>query len=142
MKLYLSLNKLVYACVIIVCATSSCASETNDIDNQELKQLMQQGVAVIDVRATSEWKKTGVIDGSHLIMFYDEKGKYNTDAWLADVASVADKNQPVVLICHSGGRSKELSKYLSKEAGYQTVYNVKKGITSWIKQKNSVVPPR
>ena len=139
MKLYL--NKVIYACIFIVCATSSCSSETNDIDNQKLQQLMQQGVAVIDVRATSEWKKTGVIEGSHLVMFYDEKGKYDMNAWLANVANVADKDQPVVLICHSGGRSKELSKYLSKEAGYETVYNVKKGITSWIKQKNSVVPP-
>ena len=139
MKLYL--NKILYIFIFIVCATSSCASETNEIDNQELKQLMQQGVAVIDVRATSEWQKTGVIEGSHLVMFYDENGKFDMDAWLADVANVADKNQPVVLICHSGARSKELSKYLAKEAGYETVYNMKKGITSWIKQNNSVVPP-
>jgi rhodanese-related sulfurtransferase len=140
MKLYL--NKILYICIFIICATSSCASETNDIDNQELKQLMHEGVVVIDVRATSEWQKTGVIEGSHLVMFYDENGKYDIDAWLADVANVADKNQPVVLICHSGGRSKELSKYLVKEGGYEMVYNVKKGITSWIKQNNFVVAPK
>ena len=44
---------------------------------------MQQGVEVIDVRTTSEWKKTGVVEGSHLIMFYDEKGKYDLNSWLS-----------------------------------------------------------
>jgi rhodanese-related sulfurtransferase len=72
-------------------------------------------------------------------MFYDEKGKYDMDAWLAGVANIANKDEPLILICHSGSRSKKLAEYLVKEVGYQTVYNVKKGIISWIKEKNIVI---
>jgi len=139
MKLFL--NKILYICLFFIFASSSCARDVSHVGNQELKQLIQQGVAVVDVRTTFEWKKTGVLEGSHLIMFYDEKGKYDMNAWLEDVAAIAKKDEPVILICHSGGRSKTLANYLVKEIGYETVYNVKHGIVSWIKEKNPTVAP-
>lgn len=122
-------------------SSSLYAAEVKHIDNEELKDLIEQGAVVIDVRATSEWKKTGVIKDSHLLMFYDEKGNYKLDAWLNDVAQVADKDEPVILICHSGTRSKQLAKYLNKVAGYGQVHNVKRGIVNWIKKDNPVVAP-
>ena len=115
------------------------ASEVQHIGNGELKSLMQQDVPIIDVRTMSEWKKTGVIEGSHLIMFHDERGRYNLNKWLQKVAEVANKNEAVILICQTGGRSKQLAKYLTKAVGYENVYNVKRGIVSWIKQNNEVV---
>jgi len=135
----LCFHKILFISIFFIFASTSCANEVNDIDNQELKQLMQQGVAVIDVRTTSEWKKTGVIKDSHLIMFYDEKGKYDMNAWLAEVDNVASKDQPVVLLCHSGSRSKKLAKYLVKELGYNKVYNVQKGIIHWLRKDNPTV---
>jgi len=125
--------------ILLMVTVTACADGVTNIDNQALKKYMQEGVPVIDVRATSEWKKTGIVKNSHLIMFYDEKGKYDLNKWLADVAEVANKDDPVILICHSGGRSKQLAKYLVKEAGYENVYNVKKGIIHWIKQKNPIL---
>jgi rhodanese-related sulfurtransferase len=127
--------------IYIFLVSSVHASGLKNINNDELKQLMEQGVAVIDVRAPSEWNKTGVVEGSHLLMFYDDQGKYNLNTWLAEVAEIANKDEPVILICHSGGRTKQLGKYLANVAGYQEVYNVKRGIAYWIKKKNSVVRP-
>ncbi|MFK7816049.1 MAG: rhodanese-like domain-containing protein [Gammaproteobacteria bacterium] len=128
-----------FGCLILFFTGFAYASGVQNIDNKELKQLMEQNVTVVDVRTTTEWKKTGVIEGSHLIMFYDEKGKYDLDAWLGEVASVAKKDEPLVLICHSGGRTKQLANYLAKERGYEKVYNVKKGIVHWIKKDNPTV---
>lgn len=133
-------TKFLFVCIFMCAVGSVCANEVQNIDIQELKQLMQQGVEVIDVRTTSEWQKTGVVKGSHLIMFYDEKGKYDLNSWLAEVASVVNTDEPLILICHSGSRSKQLAYYLVKEAGYEKVYNVKKGIHRWIKEKNSIEP--
>ncbi|MEJ2115659.1 MAG: rhodanese-like domain-containing protein, partial [Gammaproteobacteria bacterium] len=87
----------------------------------------------------SEWQKTGIVEGSHLIMFYDEKGKYDLKAWLAKVENIAKKDEQVILICHSGVRSRQLANYLAKVVGYENVYNVKKGIVYWIKKSNPVV---
>jgi rhodanese-related sulfurtransferase len=74
-------------------------------------------------------------------MFYDDRGKYDLNAWLEGVAEIASKEEPLILICHSGGRTKQLGKYLANVAGYQEVYNVKRGIAYWIKKNNSVVMP-
>lgn len=134
-------KKIIFSCLSFFLVCSVHANEVKNIDNQELKQLVESGVAVIDVRAPSEWNKTGIVEGSHLLMFYDDKGKYNLNNWVASVAEIASKDEPIVLICHSGGRTKQLSKYLTSVIGYNEVYNVKRGIAHWIKKKNSVVMP-
>ena len=131
-------KKIVALIIFIICASALHAGEVKHIDNQTLKELMLQNVPVIDVRTTSEWEDTGVVEDSHLLMFYDEKGKYDLKKWLADVAAIAEKDQPVILICHSGSRSRQLAKYLTKVVGYKKVYNVKRGIQSWIKKNNHV----
>ena len=133
------LRRIILICVFLLFSTLLFASEIQHIGNADLKSLMQQGVTVIDVRTTSEWRETGVIKDSHLIMFFDEKGKYDLHAWLGQVSEVASKNEPVILICHSGSRSKQLAKYLISVVGYEKVYNVKRGIHHWIKQNNNVV---
>ena len=125
--------------MIFFSASTVYANEVQDIGNQDLIQFITQGIAVIDVRATSEWRETGVIEGSHLIMFYDEQGSYDLNAWLADIEKVASKDEPIVLICHSGSRSKQLANYLSKIVGYKVVYNATRGINYWIKKNNRVV---
>jgi len=132
---------LLISLLIFSFSTSLFAAGVKHIDNEELKKLIEQGAPVIDVRATSEWEKTGVIEDSHLLMFYDEDGKYELDTWLSDVAEISNKEEPVILICHSGVRSKQLAKYLNKVAGYNQVYNVKRGIVGWIKKDNPVVAP-
>lgn len=135
------INKIIFSCISLFLVSNVYANELKNIGNQELKQLIDSGVAVIDVRAPSEWNKTGVVKGSHLLMFYDDQGKYDLSTWLANVAEIANKDEPLVLICHSGGRTKQLGNYLTNVAGYKEVYNVKRGIAHWIKKKNSVVMP-
>ncbi|MEM7401554.1 MAG: rhodanese-like domain-containing protein [Pseudomonadota bacterium] len=132
-------KRIVALIILIICTSVLHAGEVLNIDNKTLKELIQNNVPVIDVRTTTEWKETGVVKGSHLLMFYDEEGKYDLDKWLSDVAEIADKNQPMILICHSGSRSKQLAKYLTKVEGYEKVYNVKRGIQSWIKKNNHVI---
>ena len=125
--------------ILLVVATAVYANEVQHINNQDLDLYIQQGVPVIDVRTATEWQKTGIVEGSHLIMFYDEKGRYDLKAWLAKVENIAKKDEQVILICHSGVRSRQLASYLAKVVGYENVYNVKKGIVYWIKKSNPVV---
>lgn len=132
------LSKIIFVCVIGLVSNQLFANEVQHIGNEEFNNLLLQGVAVVDVRTTSEWRETGVIKDSYLIMFFDEKGKYDLNAWLSKVSDVANKNEPLVLICHSGSRSKQLAKYLISVVGYESVYNVKRGIQHWIKHNNHV----
>ena len=109
--------KAIWFSMMMLLSVMTFAAGVTHINNQSLKNLIEQGVPVIDVRTTSEWHETGIIEGSHLMMFYDEKGNYNLDEWLKKLSAVASKDKPVILICLSGSRSNQLVKYLNRVDG-------------------------
>ncbi len=111
-----------------------------DVDNTELARLVAAGVPIIDIRTEGEWKETGIVPGSRLFTFFNEHGRADPPAWLQQVKGVATPDQPVILICRSGNRTKAASQFLSREAGYQTVYNVKDGIRAWAKDGRPLAP--
>lgn len=111
------------------------------IDNARLEELLVQGVPIIDIRRPNEWQQTGIIKGSHLITFFDDKGNYNVKAWLDKLSPIAGKNDPFVLICRTGNRTAILSRFLDEKLRYTKVYNVQKGITDWIAKGRPVIKP-
>lgn len=121
-------------------ATLAVRAEVIDIDNAELNRLLKNGVAVIDIRTQPEWEETGIVAGSHLLTFFDDRGRADPAAWLDKVKPFAKPGDPVVVICRSGNRTKAVSQFLAKQAGYATVYNVRDGIKGWLKARNPVTP--
>jgi rhodanese-related sulfurtransferase len=117
----------------------SAQADIVDIDNAELARLAISGVPVIDIRTEGEWKESGVVPGSKLITLFDEKGRPDP-AWLEKVKGVAKPDQPVIIICRSGNRTKVGSQMLVQQGGYQKVYNVKDGIRSWAKEGRTMAP--
>ena len=93
-----------------------------------------------DIRTAGEWKSTGVIPGSKLLTFFDEKGNANSAQWLASAKGLATPDQPVILICRSGNRTRAATQFLSEQAGYKTVYNVSSGVNGWLSEKRTLVP--
>lgn len=115
-------------------------AEVVDIDNAELARLAGAGVPVIDIRTAGEWKETGILPGSRLLTYFDEHGRADPPAWLQQVQAVAGPDQPVIVICRSGNRTRAASQFLSQQAGYQKVYNVKGGIRSWVSEARPLTP--
>ncbi|MHA1599059.1 MAG: FKBP-type peptidyl-prolyl cis-trans isomerase [Alphaproteobacteria bacterium] len=107
------------------------------IDNVKLKDLLAKGVKIVDVRRPEEWKQTGVVAGSKLLMSFDKQGKLNPD-FLDGLAAYVKKDEPVILICRTGNRTGYLSNALSSEMGYSKIYNVTDGIVKWMADKNPV----
>ncbi len=121
-------------------AALAARAEVIDIDNAQLAQLLKSGVTVIDIRTKPEWEETGIVPGSKLLTFFDERGKADPAAWLDKVKPLAKPGDPVIVICRSGNRTKPVSQFLSQQAGYAKVYNVKSGIKGWIGDKGAIVP--
>jgi rhodanese-related sulfurtransferase len=48
------------------------------------------------------------------------------------------KDEPLILICRTGNRTKMASEYFSKKPGFKKIYNVKEGITRRIGKGNPV----
>lgn len=129
--------------LVLLLAALSCPlkAEVEQIDNKTLKQLLAEGVPLIDVRTPSEWRETGIIEGSHLLTFFDESGRYDANEWLKKLQAMVRPDQPVALICAVGGRTQAISHFLDKQAGYSKVHNVTAGIKAWINAGNATSPP-
>lgn len=131
---------LLFCCLALSAVVAR--AEVIDIDNAELAQLMKSGVVVIDIRTQPEWEETGVLAGSKLLTFFDERGRADPAAWLEKLKPMAKPGDPVVVICRSGNRTKPVSQLLSQQAGYAKVYNVKNGMKGWLRDNGVVVPAK
>ena len=110
-------------------------ADVENIDSYQLRDLISDGVALIDVREELEWKDTGIIPKSHLITFFDSDGKYDVKKWMTELKKIATTNEPVIIICRSGRRSLLVAQYLSENESYNKVYNVVSGINGWRRDK-------
>ncbi|MFK7794049.1 MAG: rhodanese-like domain-containing protein [Gammaproteobacteria bacterium] len=115
------------------------AAEMVEVDVQGLEKLMASGVTVIDVRTPSEWKKTGIVEGSIPIMFFDGMGQPHVQVWMQQSSEYITPDKQVAIICRTGKRSKVVGDFLIKQHGYESVYNVTGGIKAWIAQGNNTV---
>jgi rhodanese-related sulfurtransferase len=120
---------------------NSVFADVGQTSNLQLKEMMLQGVELIDIRRAEEWKQTGVVRGSHLLTFFDKKGNYDVKKWLASLDKIVDKNKPFILICRTGNRTGMVSNFLDKKLHYKQVNHLSKGITNWIKSGYAVVKP-
>jgi rhodanese-related sulfurtransferase len=125
---------------LILISAASVRAEIVDIENDELASLSAAGVPVIDVRTAPEWEETGIVPGSHLLTYFDERGNADPASWLKKVKAFTKPADPVIIICRSGKRSKAVSQFLTEKAGYVKVYNVKNGIGGWAKEGRPIAP--
>jgi rhodanese-related sulfurtransferase len=111
-----------------------------DVDNTQLKKLIKQDVSIVDIRRSNEWNETGIISNSLLITFFDEKGNYNLKEWRQKLQENSSYNKDIIIICRSGRRTKIAAEIISKNLGLK-VYNVTKGIKSWMQSNEPLVKP-
>ena len=123
-------------------ANGPVSAELKGLTADEAQTLMSQGVPLVDIRTPQEWQATGIVPGSHKLMFFDASGQYDAAAWLKSLKTVAPKlDQPIILVCRSGNRSSTVGRMLSDEMGYQHVYHIEKGIRGWAAEGNALTKP-
>ena len=125
--------------IITLISSFDVFAEVGNISNEELKQMMSENVPIIDIRRLDEWRSTGVIQGSHLLTFFDARGNYDLKKWLSELNKIAGKNDKFILVCRSGNRTGQVSHFLDQKLGYKNVYHLKRGIKNWIKTGDKVV---
>jgi rhodanese-related sulfurtransferase len=85
-------------------------------------------VVLLDVREHDELALAAVAGALHVPM-------REIPARLAEL----DAAKPLVVMCHSGGRSRRVAEFL-KENGFPNVFNLNGGIDAWSTQIDSRVP--
>lgn len=126
---------------LLALTLGACAKPPyTNVDNDEVKTLIAQGVPIYDVRRPDEWRATGVVAGSQTLTYVDKSGRPNP-GFMPRFAAEVGKDKPVILICRTGNRTDKLARELMAQHGYTQIYNVRDGITGWIAEKNPVVKP-
>lgn len=110
----------------------------SNIDNAKLKELIAQGVTVIDIRLKEEWQQTGIVKGSKTITFFERTGQINPN-FVPEFTALVKPDQPVALICRTGNRTQAASQALAQQLGYKNIMSVTHGITGWIAEKRPVI---
>jgi rhodanese-related sulfurtransferase len=101
-----------------------------NIDNDELKRMLADGVPIYDIRTAEEWKETGVVAPSKKLTLFDASGRQNPQ-FMGTFTEETSKDKPVILICRTGNRTALLAEFLVTKLGYDKVYNVEHGIVKW-----------
>ena len=126
--------------LIVAILTVSLFADFKTIDVKEFEQLQADGVPIIDIRTKQEWKDTGIIEGSHKMTFFNERGQPLLADWFFEVGHlIKDKKSPLIIYCAHANRSKSLGEGLI-QMGFENVYELKGGIENgWIKLGKKVV---
>ncbi len=133
------LGRILFVAALLACAAPSRA-QVVQIDAAEIPRLMAEHVEVVDIRRPDEWKRTGVIEGTRLMTFFDAGGNYDIEAWMRQLMPVATGDRKVAIVCHSGSRSRAVSRFLHEKAGYRRVYDVRDGVAGWLAANRPTVP--
>jgi molybdopterin/thiamine biosynthesis adenylyltransferase/rhodanese-related sulfurtransferase len=107
-------------------------SQVDEVDPAEVHGLLDEGVAIVDVRETDEVAQGKLPGATHVPRGFLES---RIDG------AVPDRSQRVVLYCASGNRSALAAKTLS-DLGYARVESMTGGITLWKDRGYAVEVPR
>jgi rhodanese-related sulfurtransferase len=88
----------------------------------------QSEVVLLDVREASELEIARIDEAIHIPM-------NEVPARLAEL----DESRPVVVICHSGARSRRVAEFLAAK-GFETVFNLTGGIDAWSREIDPGIP--
>ena len=102
----------------------SCNQNKNSIklvEKEEFQYLMNQDIQLIDVRTPEEFINGSIVKAQNI--------NFNSPFFKEQVLKL-DKNKPVVVFCHAGGRSAKASLMLDS-LGFKQIYDLKGGFSSW-----------
>jgi molybdopterin/thiamine biosynthesis adenylyltransferase/rhodanese-related sulfurtransferase len=108
-------------------------STIEEVDPSEVKELLDEGVAIVDVRETDEYAAGHLPGARHVPRSYLESRIEGV---------VPDRSTQVILYCQSGNRSAYATKTLIEDLGYEHVRSMTGGITLWKDRGYDVQVPR
>ena len=121
--------------------TSSLIADFKSLSTSEVEDAIKKDVPIIDIRRMDEYKYYGVIKGSHLLTFFDDKGSYDIAKWMEKFTKIVkSKDQEFILVCAHSNRTKVVAKFLDQQLKYKKVRDLEGGIIyGWIDKGKKTV---
>lgn len=96
--------------------------ETNIVSPEEMQTLLQiENIQLVDVRTADEYQK-GFIPNAINIDFLSPT--------FSEEINKLDKDKPIIVYCHKGGRSAQCSEKLV-DFGFKKIYDLEGGYSKW-----------
>src|SRR3954470_6427003 len=111
----------------------SIKEQIAEVDPSEVHGLLDDGIALLDVRESEEWDAGHLPGATHVPRGYLES---------RIEGAVPARGRRVILYCASGNRSALAAKTLRDELGYSNVASMIGGITLWKDRGYEVEVPR
>ena len=92
----------------------------------EAHALMQAGARLVDVRTKPELLYVGRVPGAAAVEWQSYPGNRENPEFIAELAAIVRKDEPVMFLCRSGARSHAAAD-AARRAGWQETYNVLEG---------------
>jgi rhodanese-related sulfurtransferase len=92
------------------------------------KQAEEDQVTLLDVREPEELALAALAEAVHIPM-----------AEIPQRLGELSPHRTIVVMCHSGGRSRLIARFLT-ESGFEQVFNLAGGIDAWSQQIDSSIP--
>ena len=108
-------------------------SRIDEIDPSEVREQLNNGAVVVDVREPEEWSAGHIPGARHVPKSYLES---------RIEGAVPDRSQHVVLYCASGNRSAWAARTMIEDLGYEHVESMTGGFTLWKDRGYEVETPK
>jgi sulfur-carrier protein adenylyltransferase/sulfurtransferase len=108
-------------------------SQIDEVDPSEVRELIGEGVEIVDVRETEEFAAGHLPGAKHVPRSYLETRIEGV---------VSDRDAQIVLYCQSGNRSAYGARTLTEDLGYTNVSSMTGGIVLWKDRGYEVEVPR
>ncbi len=108
-------------------------SRIDEVDPAEVREQMNNGAVLVDVRETEELASGQLPGAKHVPRGYLES---------RIEGAVPDRSQHLILYCASGNRSAYAARTLVEDLGYEHVESMRGGITLWKDRGYDVEVPR
>jgi rhodanese-related sulfurtransferase len=97
--------------------------QVQEIAPEEVQRRLEAGekLNLVDIREPFEWEQTGVIPGARLAPMRP---------FLLTQLDSLDKEEEIILVCHSGGRTYEAALYMMAK-GFKNAKSMAGGMKAW-----------
>ena len=93
-----------------------------ELTNQDISQkLIASKIPIVDIRTPGEWRDEGILPTAIPIMFFDETGNYDVNAFLKELNEKVDTKKQFAIICRTGSRTSMLAPWHSQELKYNVI---------------------
>lgn len=125
--------------LLIIIFNKFALAEVISIENIRLKELLNKGIKIVDVREKDELVLTGIIENSYIIPLLNRNARFNFNEWFHRFLEVKSNEKSVIFVCARGVRSSYIARLISERLPKLRIYNLKKGIDDWIRSGNLLV---